>query len=236
MIVNMKEISISPYAITFLLAFIVSFAIVFILLSKRGIPANYIGYSMFLNVVLILYGAKLFTVVTSGFKTSIWNAGFSSLGGAIGLLLGIFIFGCMYKEGRSALFESYITVLPLMYSVSKIGCYLVGCCHGIPYSGPFAVSYSGDYIQGGPYFPVQLVESVTFACIFLVIFYLYMRGNRKHLIPTVMILCASTKFSLDYLREYHLSKIISANQLVCIIFFVWGILAIYKKRKGTQEA
>lgn len=232
----MNGLSISPYAITFMLSFVVSFAMVFVLLRKRGVPANYIGYSMFLNFILILYGAKVFSVITSGFKVTLWNAGISSLGGAIGLLLGIFIFGFMYKEGRPVLWESYVTVLPLLYSISKFGCYLVGCCHGIPYSGPLAVTYNGKYIQGGPYFPIQLVESIAFGCIFLVVFILYMRDKRKYLIPIVMILCAVTKFSLEYLREEHIGKIISANQLVCAIFFVWGVVTINKKRRNIQGA
>jgi prolipoprotein diacylglyceryltransferase len=142
----------------------------------------------------------------------------------------------MYKEGRPALWESYITVLPQLYAISKFGCYLVGCCHGIPYSGPLAVTYDGKYIQGGPYFPIQLVESLAFGCIFLVVFILYMRDKREYLIPSVMILCAITKFSLEYVREEHIGKIISANQLVCTVFFVWGIFAIYKKRRSIHEA
>lgn len=232
----MNGLSISPYAVTFLLSFVVSFAVVFVLLRKRGVPANYIGYSMFLNVILILYSAKVFSVITSGFKVTIWEAGISGLGGAIGLLLGIYILGFMYKEGRTVLWESYITVLPLLYAISKFGCYLVGCCHGIPYSGPLAVTYDGEYVQGGPYFPVQLVESLAFTCIFLVGFLLYMRGKREHLIPMVMMLCAITKFSMEYLREEHLGKIISANQLVCILFFAWGIVVIYRKRRNIHEA
>jgi hypothetical protein len=51
-----------------------------------------------------------------------------------------------------------------------------------------------------------------------------------------MILCAVTKFSLEYLREEHIGKIISANQLVCAIFFVWGVVTIYKKRRNIQGA
>ncbi len=232
----MNGLYISPYAITFLLSFVVSFAVVFVLLRKRGVPANYIGYSMFLNFILILYGAKMFSVVTSGFKENLLNSGISSLGGAIGLLLGIFIFGRMYKEGQAALWESYITALPLLYAISKFGCYLVGCCHGIPYNGPLAVTYNGKYMQGGPYFPIQLLESLVFGCIFLVVFILYMRDRRGYLIPTVMILCAATKFSLEYLREEHIGKIISANQLVCTIFFIWGIITIYTKRRGIHVA
>lgn len=227
---------ISPYSITFATAFVVSFTVVLLLLKKRGVPMNYIGYSILLNIALILYGAKMFSVMTSGFQISIFEAGFSSLGGAIGLLLGIYIFGRIYPEGRSALWETYVTVLPLLYGISKFGCYLVGCCHGIPYEGPCAVVYDGKYMQGGPYFPVQLVESVAFICIFVVSLLIYLRGNRRNLVPVIMILCAFTKFSLDYLREEHLGKFLSANQLVCMVFFLWGAIVVIKNKNKIHEA
>ena len=221
---------ISPYSVTFVGAFIVSFAVVFLLLKKRGVPTNYIGYSILLNVVLILYGAKLFTVVTRGFQISIFTAGFSSLGGAIGLLVGIFVFGKIYPEGSTSLWEAYVTVLPLLYGISKIGCYLVGCCHGISYEGLLAVVYDSDYMQGGPYFPVQLAESIGFLGIFVVGLLIYLRSNRRNLVPVIMILCATTKFSLDFLREEHLGKIVSVNQLVCIVFFFWGVITLIKNK------
>lgn len=232
----MNVFSISPYAITFATAFVVCFAVVLILLKKRGVPVNYIGYSMLLNVVLILYCAKMFSVMTGGFQIGIFEAGFSSLGGAIGLLLGIYIFGRIYPEGRVALWEAYVTVLPLLYGISKFGCYLVGCCHGIPYEGPLAVVYDSKYKQGGPYFPVQLAESVAFLGIFIVGLLIYFRGSRRFLVPVIMILCALTKFSLDYLREEHLGKILSANQLVCMVFFLWGVIAVIKNRNKIHEA
>ncbi|MBR3825339.1 MAG: prolipoprotein diacylglyceryl transferase [Lachnospiraceae bacterium] len=222
--------AISPYSITFVGAFIVSIAVVFLLLKKRGVPTNYIGYSVLLNVVLILYGGKMFTVVTRGFQISIFTAGFSSLGGAIGLLVGIFVFGKIYPEGSTSLWEAYVTVLPLLYGISKIGCYLVGCCHGISYEGPLAVVYDSDYMQGGPYFPVQLAESIGFLGIFVVGLLIYLRSNRRNLVPVIMILCATTKFSLDFLREEHLGKIVSANQLVCIVFFFWGVITLIKNK------
>lgn len=232
----MDGFSVSPYAITFAMAFIVGFAVVYKLLKRQGVPKNYIGYSMLLNVVLILYGAKLYSVITSGFQISIFKAGFSSLGGAIGLLLGIYIFGKIYPEGRKALWEAYVTVLSLLYGISKFGCYLVGCCNGIPYEGPWAVVYDSKYMQGGPYFPVQMVESIVFICIFGVSLLIYLRGNRRVLVPVIMILCAVAKFSLDYLREEHLGKMLSANQLVCMVFFLWGVIAVIKNRNKIHEA
>lgn len=233
----MRGATISPYTITFILAFLISFAIVFLLLKKRGMPLHIIGYSLLLNVVMILYLAKLFTVITGGFRLNILNAGMSSLGGAIGLLAGVFIMGCIYREGKKEFWECYVTVIPLMYAISKIGCYFVGCCHGVEYEGFWAVSYDGIYMQGGPYFPVQLLESIVFFLIFFLAAWMYFRGGKGYVFPVIMILSAISKFSMDFLRAEHAGKIFSPNQWVCIGFFIWGLwILCWKKRKNHKTA
>ncbi len=234
----MPTFHISPYPFTFIASFICSFFIVFVLLRKKGIPGNYVGYSIFLNLLLILGGAKIYTVITSGFQQNLLNSGISSLGGVIGLFAGTIIFGFIYREGRTLFLQTYSLVIPLMYGIAKTGCYLMGCCHGIPYEGPLAVSYDNQVVQGGPYFPVQLAETVTFTLIFLVCLGIYFSRYSCHVVSAVMILCAIGKFSLEYLREEHIGKFLSANQWVCIGFVLWGILLIYhtQSRPANKEA
>lgn len=230
----MKDFTISPYVVMFLLSFICSFIIVFLLLRRKGVPARFIGYSMFLNIVMILCGAKMYSVFTSGFRQSILTSGISSLGGVIGLFGGTIIFGRIYSEGRKLFLQTYSLVIPLMYGIAKIGCYLVGCCHGIPYAGPLAISYDNIVIQGGPYFPVQLTETITFVLIFLICLGIYFSKHSDYVVPVTMILCAAGKFSLEYLREEHIGKILSVNQFICICFMIWGIILIFKNKKTPR--
>ncbi len=231
---NMKVFPISPYPFTFLASFLISFMIVFILLRKRDIPARYIGYSMFLNLVMSLSGAKMYSVITSGFRQNILNAGISSLGGVIGLFAGTLLFGWIYKEGRKHILQAYSLVIPLMYSIAKIGCYLMGCCHGIPYDGPLSVIYNNSAVQGGPYFPVQLTETLCFFLIFIIGLGIYCSKYADYVVPAVMMLCAAGKFSLEYLREEHMGKILSTNQFICIAFALWGAILIYRHKNTGQ--
>lgn len=230
-----KEFSISPYGIAMSVAFIVSFMMVYRIVIKRRIPGKMIGYSMLLNVIMILYGAKMYTVITGGFQVSLWKAGLSSLGGVIGLLIGIFIFGCIYKEGHQVFFEAYVMVIPCLYGVSKIGCFLVGCCHGITYDGAFAVYYENSAMQGGPYFPVQLLESFVFIVIFLMGLWFAYGKKLTHTVSYIMILCAVAKFAIDFLREEHVGKIFSINQIICLGFFVWALVMIFTDVEGEKN-
>ncbi|MCI5703121.1 MAG: hypothetical protein MR265_03950 [Erysipelotrichaceae bacterium] len=43
-------------------------------------------------------------------------------------------------------------------SISKITYFIVGCCYGIPYNGPFSVTYPDNL--NIPLFPVQLLKQL----------------------------------------------------------------------------
>lgn len=237
----MPEFPISPYPFTFLAAFLFSFLTAFFLLRREQVPGRIIGYTFALILVMSLYGAKVYGVITSGFQKNLLDTGIASLGGAIGLLAAVFIMGRIYREGRERLFRVFCMVLPLMYGISKIGCFLVGCCRGIPYSGPFAVSYHSGARQGMLLFPVQLTESLVFLGIFFaVLFYDLSVARRRKVdfIPEAVIcLCAVSKFSLEYFRYEHIGKGITANQWVCGFFFLWGAVRIFilQKQKKLQQ-
>ena len=74
--INIFGLEISPYAICFLMSFVVSFIIISFLLKKSGMPGNIIIYSLMLSVVLCIYGAMMYGVIYSGFRKGIMDAGF----------------------------------------------------------------------------------------------------------------------------------------------------------------
>ncbi|MDO5154873.1 MAG: prolipoprotein diacylglyceryl transferase [Eubacteriales bacterium] len=220
----MKDFVISPYAVFLVLSFVVPFGVVGKLLKKADIERNIIFYSLFLNAFSIVYGAKLYTMIHSGFRESFFTAGISSLGGVIGLLIGIAIFNQIYRKQSFTFWLSYIVVLPLMYSISKLGCFFVGCCHGIAYDGPFAVCYDNQVVKTEMVFPIQLLESVVFFVVFCVGISLYVQRKQKVMISVVIMLCAICKFGLEYLRQEHVGVVLSMNQMVCIIFFIVAMI------------
>ncbi len=231
--IHIFGMEISPYAITFILSFVVSFIIIYFLLRKSGMPRSIIIYSIILGMITCIYGAMMYGVIVSGFKIGLLKAGFSSLGGAIGLIVSIWIMTIIYKEGKKDLWDAYLAVLPLFYAISKIGCSIMGCCRGIPYDGIFAVSYNNKFMHTDNLFPVQMLESITYFCIFFICISVYFKF-RDYNKSVALILCAVAKGLIDFLREEHIGVIISPNQVICIVFFVVGILLLaktYKTRK-----
>lgn len=123
----------------------------------------------------------------------------------------------------------------LMYAIGKLGCFFVGCCHGIKYNGIFNVVYNYSLValKGISLFPIQIVEFFVFIIIFIIFFL----KTRKHKCNTrdialLFIICGSSKFLLDYLRISHIRKILSVNQFISILFVIVGILLLLKNKKN----
>ena len=87
-------------------------------LLKRGIEKRYIAYSMMLNIALILYGGWAFTLVVQYFQNGkVEKVGFSSLGGAVGMLLGVWIFTKIGARQKDAFVQTYTISLGLMCAI-----------------------------------------------------------------------------------------------------------------------
>ena len=224
-----KQGGISPYTICFLAAFLLDYLYVAYELRRTGVPRKHILYSFMLNTVLILYGGINYTTITEIIaKRQVERVGFSGLGGVIGMVLGVVVFGWISREHRDDIRRTYIVSLGLMYSVSKLGCFLVGCCYGVPYEGFGSVTYIKEGMEPIGRVPVQLLEVILFAVLFMLVHFYGKKHKDKAIIASFMVYSLG-KFSLDYLREYTSRPVFSHNQLVCIVIFLLGIgLLIYQ--------
>ena len=98
------------------------------------------------------------------------EVGFSAIRGIIGAGFALYIVQRFFEKQFRCFLEATIIALPLMYSISKFSCLLVGCCHGFEYSGAHAYVH-----EGKSYFPVQLIEIVCFLIITMVFIYIAKR-------------------------------------------------------------
>ena len=211
----------------FLLSFLISFMIAVIMMIRKGVDKKNALFSAMFNFICSLYFAYLFSVVTSGdILKYLKSVSFSSIGGLIGVAVGVIVLGFLFKEYRSPLIKAYALVVPLMYSISKMGCFLVGCCYGIEYDGPFSVTYSGRLAHRPDVelFPVQLTEVLVFFVIFLFGLILEYKIRSKYSVSILVIICALAKASLDFLRSSHVDQIISVNQAACIVIIIISLI------------
>ena len=216
------------YGIFIVLGILLGFIYIYKSLLKDGYKDKNIRLYILLYIAFSFVFSKIFTLITDNNTKSFLTAGLSSYGGLIGVILGAFIFEQILNTDKKIIKYSIIS-LPLVYGVSKIGCFMAGCCYGIPYNGFLSVIYpEGLNIS---LFPVQLLESITFILLFII---LNKYKNSKNIIYITIILSAILKFILDFLRYEHITKTITTNQIVSIIIILITILILPVSRKLTK--
>lgn len=212
------------YGIFIILSLIAGLLFNYIYLIKNKVNKRLILLSNLMLLFFCIMGAKYFTIIFNLDKNlNLLNAGFTSYGGMVGVICSSFLFYKFSKE--KLIIRSNILSLPLIYSVSKLGCFFAGCCYGIPYKGIFSVTYLDTFNIS--LFPIQLLEAIVFFLIF--IFGLLQDKNKKSIFQLVIV-SAFFKFLLDYLRFYHIDKFISVNQILSLVVIIVTIIISLNKK------
>lgn len=211
--------------------------IIIILLTSKYSKIETICLLLYENTGILL-GAKLLTYIlnySNYDEFDFFELGLSSYGAVIGALLFLLLFSLQFKKSFKDLLSLFIVPIPLMYAIGKIGCFLVGCCYGIKYSGIFSVvyNYSLHAPVGVSLFPIQIVESIVFLLIF--IYMLNKKLQNKFNTQTIgisFIFCGLAKFILDFFRMSHQNVILSINQYISLFFIVVGFIVLLSLKKN----
>lgn len=209
------------------LSIIIGFVLFFAILRKRQTPTGIALGSVGFGVLMVFYFGLLLTQIQNGFAVPVWKSGFSSMGGAIGAMTAALSMELIFKH-KYKILDSQVRVLPLIYSIAKIGCFCVGCCRGISYNGHFCVSYPDSL--GEKYFPVQLTETIVFMIIFILGVTLL---RNKHFI-LIVILSMAAKVSLDFLRLSNKGSF-GFTQWVCVIFLIGMLVYWFLQERKTKS-
>ena len=218
----------SLYGVIILAALAVGALYIFALLKKDKLLQNNVYLYLLIYFISVFTFSKLFTVIESKGEANIINAGLSSYGAMLGVFAASFIFESILDlEGK--LIRYSVISLPLIYGISKTGCFIAGCCGGLPYDGPFSVIYpDGENI---PLIPVQLIETVCFLFIFII---LNAFRSKRYIVYISVVAGALHKFLLDYLRNDHLTKSITVNQIFSIVLVVVTVILFFKKKRKQE--
>ena len=167
---------------------------------------------------------KIYTVLAYN-ETTFIKASLSSYGGLIGVVIASIIFEHIIPT-KGNIIKYTILSLPLVYGLSKIACFVVGCCGGIPYNGIFKVKYVD--VQNIWQFPIQITETIVFIIIFIICHKL---KDKKDINYITLILVSIFKFLLDFLRYDHINILITKNQIFSIVLLLITIIVYIINRK-----
>ena len=153
-------------------------------------------------------------------------------GGLIGGVLGIVSYCLAFKVPFTPYLEMYAPAIPFMHAFGRIGCFCAGCCYGIEYHGPFAVTFPyNEYVpelSEVPRFPVQLTEALLNFIVAGILFYLYKKRTTKKGVLLGIYVCYYTvaRFLLEFLRGDEIRGgigSVSTSQIISILLIPIGI-------------
>lgn len=98
-----------------------------------------------------------------------WDGGFSVLGSVIAITVTISIYAIIKKLPLSAILDFFGLYAPLVQAFGRLGCYFAGCCHGIPTTLPWGITYTDPLALAPlcvPLHPTQLYNVIALLALF----------------------------------------------------------------------
>jgi phosphatidylglycerol:prolipoprotein diacylglycerol transferase len=211
----------------------------FILVEAYSFLGGFIGAKVLYLIVSFseIDWSKIFRL---SYFNSLMQGGFVFYGGLIGGLLFAFLAGKIHRFHAFPYIERFIFLIPMIHAFGRIGCFLTGCCFGIPYHGIGGVVFpKNSYaIPGIALFPVQLLESGILMLISILLIYLQFRRQWQYSLELYLVLYAIARFILEYLRydaERGRFWIFSTSQWISIFMIVASLLIVRFRRSFLQN-
>jgi len=227
--------------------------------KKRGIKEDEIVNIAFIIIVASIVGSRLFYVLfhldefRGRWLYAFWPVqedgtiglgGLILLGGFILAFLSASVYMAVKKLNFWKVADSLVPSVAFGVFLTRIGCYLNGCCFGkacdVPWGVTFPLDSPAGSIMGNTLIhPTQLYSSIGG----LIVFFLLMWLQRKKvfdglLTGTFFILDGFFRFAIDFYRYYeqqmYLIDGLEFNQIVSLLMFLAGIaMIIYQWKKRT---
>jgi phosphatidylglycerol:prolipoprotein diacylglycerol transferase len=248
---------IRSYGVLLALSFLVGVPLAARRAKKDGLDPEVILSMAWTIVVSGVAGARILYILQhpSGFIADpmevfrLWNGGLTLFGGlALATLTTILVL--RKKAGRSwAYTDALAPFVAFGEGLTRIGCFLNGCCFGRACTLPWAVTFPQDsYVSttmGYPHalHPSQLYQSALGFLLFAVTTYVWKRRSFDGQVFWVFVMGEGvSRFIADFFRYYEGAQVvslmgapISESQLASIGFVVFGALGYGIRRRRTVE-
>ena len=213
--------------------------------KREGIKAETIlDLSIYVLFASIL-GARLFYVIGQWdlYKENLLEIIMIQRGGLVflgGLIFGLAAFIIYARIKRLSLLKLLDVASPgvvLGYAIGRIGCFLNGCCFGLPTHLPWGVIFPPGalahfYFDGQPLHPTQLYSSLSMLLAFFVLLIIYRyKKFEGQVFYWALIFYSVYRFTVEFLRysPIHFWGL-TPSQLVVIVFFAIGLWGLTHKK------
>jgi prolipoprotein diacylglyceryl transferase len=250
-IFGLGSLSIRWYGLLFASGFLIGYYICEKMLKSEGVNPKWIDSLFFYMIIATVIGARLGHVIFYGWDyysqnpaeiIKVWHGGLASHGGAIGILVALFIYS--RKISKRTIFWALDRVLvptALTAAFIRTGNLMNSEIYGIQTALPWGMIFerNGETIAKHP---TQVYEAIAYLASFAVLIYLYWRTSSKNrpglLTGAFFILMFTARFFIEFIKEdqeaFEAGMILNMGQWLSIPFVVVGVLLILRALKKPE--
>lgn len=247
------------YALCFLAAFAVSYAIMLKIFKQEGKSQELLDQLSIYIFLGTLIGARLghclfyefdyyskhplemilpFRIVDGSFELTVFQ-GLASHGGAIGILTALWMFSRKTKTNFVWIADRLVLVVPLAGAFVRLGNFFNSEIIGLPSELPWAVVF--EKIDSIPRHPAQLYEAIAYVGIFFLLWMVFKKGLPKqgYLLGLFFVLLFSARFILEFFKEnqeeFEQGMQFNMGQLLSIPFVAIGLYLMFRKTNQQKK-
>lgn len=170
------------------------------------------------------------------------RSGLVYYGGLIGACLGTIIYCAKNKLPLWRVADVIAPSIALGHAFGRVGCFMTGCCYGLPCSLPWAVHFPADHFTHGvAVHPVQLYESALNLSLYVFLAWAFRKRQfdgqtfALYLMFYSVIRAFTEMFRGDY-TTFYIGGIATPGQMVSILIMAAGLLLWWKQQPTRRVA
>lgn len=252
-IFSLGPIHIRYYSILFVSGFIIGYYIFLWFFKREKLPTDILDILLYTLLGATLIGARLghclfyepeYYLANPIKILKVWEGGLASHGGAVAILIAIWIFvrkyGAKYKFDYWWLFDRIGIATALAGAMIRLGNLMNSEIYGNPTDLPwgFIFTLRGETI---PKHPTQLYEALSYLALFFLLMWMYKKYlpviKRGTLFGIFLTVLFATRFLIEFVKEPQVSfeqgMALNMGQLLSIPFILFGLgLLFYSIKRG----
>jgi len=222
-------------------------------LAKKYLKPGQLTGITFFCVIAGLIGGRILNIVQDyalyqSFLDiiAIWEPGYSLQGSVIAIIMTLPIYLHYKKIKLMPVLDLAGLYGPLLQSISRLGCFFAGCCHGYPTNVPWAITYTHTdscATLDTPCHPTQIYSTISLFVLFIIIRFGLRRYLNKpgQIIAVYLIGSSLERFFNDFLRAEHYEETsmifsyFSSSQIISLCLLSIGLISLVIASKSKTK-
>lgn len=247
-------LGIPAYFFCAFIGFVVATSAFLILVSlKKYDPVPHMK-ALMISVVGLILCSRLFGCLSGVYRAvgvneritidTVLKTGIVFYGGLIGMLITYVccIRSPLIRDKDYHVLDVLAVTMPLFHTISRVGCFLGGCCFGKQSDSVIPVLYTtieNGVVTTEQRIPIQLIEAAFNLCLFLYLLYLLSKQSwrKEHILYKYLLIYSVGRFLLEFGRGDTVRGLIcgvSFSQVISVMIWLFVIRMVIKNKEDVK--